>query len=269
MSAKVVDQEKLRKRIMALTPRFHVNHPTRFKYLLANAVTQHTLTARLWRIYEKHPEYYLQLTRYLQRYGEMPRGVAERVYNEIVCARLYPAVTSAFIDAAHDRVPIGMQAKFNSLLSSMWQPSKIAPELAVSVGRWLFKHEHFIDGKADYACRKVHHWWVRAKLILAFDTGRLITATHAEYTFNGALRDHIGIVSAASAIRLSARALSIRPPKRTIHRHGGLVLKNLGILTRGTSTVCGIVVSIDRMSATSSHPAWRKFFGKHYRKAER
>lgn len=52
----IVDQVKLRRRIVELTPRYRVANPTRFKFLLAHAVPDSSITARLWRIYENSPE---------------------------------------------------------------------------------------------------------------------------------------------------------------------------------------------------------------------
>jgi hypothetical protein len=263
------DQVKLRRQLIELTPRFTVKHATRFKFLLANATPHHTLTSRLWRIYDAHPEYFPQVCRYLRRYDAFPDSVAKRVLLEIRRQKLYPAVTAAFIEAAYEHVPKSFQARFHTLVLSLWQPTRMSPDLAVAVGRWLFKHGQFSVAKADYACQKVRHWWVRAKLALSSTQSTLVAPKDLENTLNGCLRDKVGIVSSSAAARLSAKSLNVRPPNRTVHRHGSLVLKELGVFKKTSPRACGIISSINRMTNVPNHPVWRKFFGKHYRKAER
>lgn len=61
------DQKKLLVRIKELMLRYRISDATRFKYLLAPAMPSASLTARLWRILEHHPEIYRSVCNYLKR----------------------------------------------------------------------------------------------------------------------------------------------------------------------------------------------------------
>lgn len=63
---KHVDQKKLLKRIVQLTPHYSVANHTRFKFLLAHARPNARLTARLWKILQKNPDLYKSICQLYQ-----------------------------------------------------------------------------------------------------------------------------------------------------------------------------------------------------------
>jgi Reverse transcriptase (RNA-dependent DNA polymerase) len=56
ITSTIVNQVKLRKRLVALSPRFEITNDTRFKYLLSRAEPHHIINARLLRIYKTRPD---------------------------------------------------------------------------------------------------------------------------------------------------------------------------------------------------------------------
>ncbi len=168
ITAKEVNQERLRKRITALSPRYRVDdHPTRFKYLLAHAVPHSELTARLWRIFENHPEFYASLATYLERYPRIPRCAADRLLLEVRRQELYPAVRAALIGAADGRLPEKQAKALGTFVKTIWKPRDMQPDLLATAGRLLLRSAQFDPSPDQVRVRK------RSLLVgpLAIDSG--------------------------------------------------------------------------------------------------
>lgn len=134
---KKVDQKKLFLRIKELTPRYHVSNPTRFRYLLGHAVPTAKLTARLWRIYQNHPELYKNICSYLRLYGKLPRVAADQAIAAITQnSLLYPSVRAEFISAVDSRLPPEQDAILAKFIIRFWLPKKANPELLAASGKF-------------------------------------------------------------------------------------------------------------------------------------
>ncbi len=115
---KVVDQDKLRRRLITLSPRYRVVNDTRFKFLLAHASPSSTLNTRLWKVLEQRPDLYDSIFRYFRRYKTLPKTVAREVVTQIKQKPLYDAVTGGLIATAEGRLPCNRTGTFLILAGS-------------------------------------------------------------------------------------------------------------------------------------------------------
>lgn len=266
---RIVNQERLRKRIVSLTPRFRVSDPTRFKYLLAHARPNAKLTARLWRIFENQPDFYAQVARYLERYRRLPSRTAERLIKEIERQELYPAVRAALLTAAHGRITDGQARSLGTLIKrAIWKPKEMPADLFAVAGRMLLAGGRFTVAQLRYACKRARPWWGRSQLVLALDPAHIAGTTLAGL-LNEALRDKHGEVALAGAFGVAMNGITLAPPRNTIEPLAAEILKELGVIARTPPPPCGVETSLRRQIGGTPRIDWRAVFGVNYRTVER
>jgi len=266
--AKRVDQKRLRRRIVQLSPRFDVKNSTRFKYLLAYARPESSLTRRLWRIYEKAPQYYDNIARYLRRYRTMPDGAATRLLAEIRKEPLYQAIAAAFISAADGRLSPPRAATADFTARKMWKPATLQADLLVALGRRLLSRGKLTFDQTRYVCLRAKSWWARSQLALCL-VDRFIGRPSFEWLVNHLLRDGSSDVARAAAFVAVSGNVKIVGRSRTIHRDAAAVLREFGLIRRMPAGPCRIRMSFTRMFGRVRDVQWRTVFGRDYREAER
>ena len=265
---KPVDQQRLRKRIVQLTPRFRVDKPTRFKYLLAHAEPNAALTTRLWRIHEAAPHFYGSFTRYLEKYALMPRKAAERLLKELKREPMYPAVSAAFANAAAGRLKDLHKNQALSTIKGKWKPNSLQPDLLVAYGRWLLRAGRMTFSQTRYACRRTRSWWARSQLVFELDD-TFIGRQPLAGVVNDALSDESGDVALAAVHAVIGARLRIQTPRHLIHPLAAEVLKEFGLIGQSRSRVCGINASLRKIVGDGvTAVKWKTVFGSQYRDAE-
>ena len=98
----LVDQSKLIRRIMALSPRLtptvRITNETRFKYLLAYAAPSVRLNGRMLKISAGRPDLVPNIARYFKKYSILPRTVARELMARIRKEQLYDYVSAEWVD---------------------------------------------------------------------------------------------------------------------------------------------------------------------------
>ena len=262
-----VHQESLRKRITDLTPRHKVTDSTRFKYLLAHAKPNSKLTGRLWRIHSKAPEFYQNISRYLTKYITLPKKAAESLLTEIRSQNLYQAVTASFVEVSQGRIPKTLEAKAKRIIADKWKPAFAPADLVAAVARWMIYYDQFSHRQMETACQSKKHWWTSAHITLALND-KLIGGPSLESTVNKLLRADSDETALAAAYLTFSQDLSVFSPKSNLNRTAAKILKDLGIIKRATSQVCGIQTSLERMAGANEKVNWKSFFGSDYKKVE-
>ncbi|MDQ2711134.1 MAG: RNA-directed DNA polymerase [Acidobacteriota bacterium] len=106
---RLVNQDKLRSRIVELSPRFEIADESRFKYLLAHAQPNSVLNKRLIRILSKRPDLFGNIVSYFGRYERFPTSVGGWFLKEIGRDHLYSAVHARIISTAEGRFNTAQQ----------------------------------------------------------------------------------------------------------------------------------------------------------------
>lgn len=262
-----VDQNKLYKRIVELTPKYTIRNVTRFKYLLAHAKPGARLSNRLWRIYENHPEIYLSFTRYLTRYMRFPRKIEERVLKEIRSQKLYDSVTAAFISAATGRLRGNARSDQVKLIRSLWKPASNQPDLQAAIAIWLIHHDSFSYKSCRTAAFRSRSWWAKAIITTELDDS-VIGKPSLQTIANEQIRSEVADVSLSGCALVYLFELPVDSPYRSINPVAGKVLRTLGAIRRAPRSPCFIALSLQRMADVSVGLNWRRLFGAGYRDAE-
>lgn len=261
------DQKKLLARIVELTPRYRVSNVTRFKYLLAHATPSASLTARLWRILEHHPEIYRSVCNYLNRYVKLPRSGGEKLVEVIKASTLYASVRAEFISAADGRLEAVQNRKLARMLKKLWTPRAMSADLQVAIGRFLMRTGDLSPKQVAYACRTAPSWWTRAALIEAAVPASL-GATTIQQVVNNGVQDDGGDTALAAGWK-GFKTAHVPPGKRKAWKKSAeLLMKELGMIQRSTAAHCGITNAFTKLDAKIPASNWRKLFGTRYSQAE-
>jgi hypothetical protein len=267
-----VDQIKLAKRIVALTPRLHpsvqITNETRFKYLLAHAVPTAQMNSRMLRISASRPDLVPNIGRYFRRYSTLPRTVVAELVTRIRREQLYEYVSTEWIDVLDGRTRPAEKTSLSHLLKKQWKPRSLTPELKAAIGKWLIKEGRLNYNQTAYAISSARQGWVRAQLLSALNTGHYGTA-QLETILNEGLRHPNPDVSLAAAVQVVNLNIEVRSPAKTIQPSGGKALRQFGILKRVPGRACGIEWSLSRLTRRSTEVNWRRIFGTDYRHAEK
>lgn len=263
----IIDQKRLFKRIVDLTPNFRITDSTRFKYLLAHADPNAKLTARLWRIYEKHPEIYKSFCNYLLRYNRLPRIPAELIVEEIKQNTLYQSVRAEFISVADGRLPKEQEEVLGKFLNKIWTPSSLHPDLLVRSARFLINNGRLTDKQIIYACGKVRPWWARATLVDELSPHHVALNT-CKIILDERIMDEARDVALESGWKSFNSNIPLSSPRRKWNPAGGILLKELGVIQRNTATYCGIQKSVERLVPRIPVINWKNIFSSHYQQAE-
>lgn len=265
---KLVDQGRLFSRIRELTPHYQIDDQTRFKYLLAHAEPSAALTARLWRVLEKHPELYRNVCGYLRRYKKLPRVAAEQAVSVIKANGLYPSVKAEFVAAVDGRLPAAHDSFLATHLKGLWTVQAMQPDLLVAVGAFLMRTGDLSEGRIKYACKAAPSWWTRAKLMEAMRVDTQDRAT-SRAVVDAGVRSSCHVPALVAA--WTGFQLAYVPPggRRSWNKASELLLKEVGLVRRSTARVCGIRSSLAKLDPRIPEVDWKRLFGGQCAQAER
>jgi Reverse transcriptase (RNA-dependent DNA polymerase) len=272
VKGKVVDQVKLTKRIVDLSPRLspevQIKNETRFKYLLAFANPSARLNARMLKITASRPDLVPSIARYFRRYKVLPESVSRELIRRVRTEQLYEYVSSDWVDVLDGRLRPDGSVALNRVLKRLWKPRSLAPDLNVAVGCRLIREGRLSYEQTAYAISRAREGWVRAQLVAALNRDHY-GALQVERILNDALRDANPDVSLSAALQVANLSVDVRPPFRTIQHSGGKALRQFGILRRLPGRACGIEWSLARFTRRATGLGWRRIFGTDYPQAER
>ena len=263
-----VNQQKLLRRIVELSPRYAVTDITRFKYLLAHAVPTASLTNRIWRILEKHPDIYKNVCNYLRCYGKFPRVSATKIVEVIKMNTLYHSVQAEFIAVADGRLPKPQDNALAKYLKREWSPTNFEPDMLVYTGLYLIRTGHLSASQVVYVCNSAHSWWARAKLIDNMSLKYVGTATR-DGILEQSIRDDVSDVALSASWSAFVEGVTLQSQKRQWNRAGAIFLQEVGMIQRNVSGYCGITKSFQTLNPKVPVLRWKRLFGTHYKQAER
>ncbi len=263
------NQRQLRKTIAQLAPGttgYTVNDPTKFKFLLANATANAGIADRLWKVYERAPQYYVQLAAHLSKFDQLLDRHARKLVHEVEVQTLYPAVRAGFVRAAIGRVPTSAKRLARSRFKKLWN---LGDQADTVVALWMFLHEnkHLTNGQSRYALRKANPPWLRAMLHLTIPWGEFPPSIKAN-ALNVAIRERSDDIAIAGAWQIIISGQSVDRPIKALNPLAKILLKEAGVIRRANTQVCGIRLAIHEMTGYDIPVAWKKIFGRNYKRAE-
>lgn len=264
-----VNQNKLRKRIAELTPRFRIRDITRFKFLLAHALPSSKLNGRVWRIYKRYPELFVQVLSYFARYEKLPRSVAVQLIEELPSSDLYPAVTAAILGTLTGRVTAPSDARaIDRHARSLWKPRTSPADLTAAVARWAIPRGLLSNGRIRYALKVHHDWWCRARIISELNRN-VVGSTFLTDVVAEQLRDNVGDVATSAAMVAIHNSVTVHV-RKGMNAQAVRTLKAFGLAARAPQGPCLLEANIERILGRPSAIAnWRAIFGREYVHARR
>ena len=263
------NQKQLRKEVAELAPGragYKVKDPTRFKFLLANATANASIADRLWEVYQRAPQYYIQLAAHLSKFDLRLERHARRLVLEVERQTLYPAIRAGFIRAVTGKIPGTTRQLARSRFKKLW---KLRDQSDVVIALWAFLHEykHLTDNQVRYALRKANPPWMRAMMHLTTPWNEFPESIRAN-SLNSAIRDKNHDIALAGAWEILITGQAVDRPISDLNPLAKIILKEAGIVRRADTQVCGIRMAIHEMTGDDIPVAWKKVFGKNYKRAE-
>ena len=262
------DQKKLLMRITELSPRHSITNPTRFKYLLAHAKPASSLTKRLWRIYDKHPDIYKSFCSYLRRYKILPRVAAEEAISAIKAATLYHSVRAEFVAAVDGRLPRIHDIELALFLREWRVPSLDQPDLLAASTRFLVRTGHLTGNQVAYSCRRAKSWWARATMVDDL-TLSYLGEINLTRILDDQISNSVGDVSLAAAWKSFATSRKPASRQKIWNPAGAIFLKEVGFIQRNTADFCGVALSLSKLDNKIPAKKWKAFFESSYSRAEK
>jgi hypothetical protein len=264
-----VDQSKLQKRLVELSPRFQVSNDTRFKYLLAHAAPSSKLNGRLWKILEQRPDLYDSVFRYFRRYMTLPKSVGQEVIRQIEGKPLYDAMTRGLISTAEGRLPETLRASANDAIKALWKPRGISSSLIAHVGAWLLREGLFTKKQVDGLFSRDCGWWAQCRLLELLDSWQVSPAQTSAILHVG-IQSESNEVAVCAATQFIRTGLQVTTGSTNLNRSGALILNAFGAIQTIPRARCGVASSMTSLLGKGAPDVnWRKVFGRKYAQAEK
>ena len=237
------------------------------KLKLSVETGQVQLADRLWHIYERAPHHYPQLAAHLSKFKVIPERHAIRLIHEIDTQELYPAIRATLIRASVGRLPESAIKLAKARFKPLWKLRLNQVDLSDSLWLWLCKEKHLTEAQMRYGFTSKIPAWLKMRLHYGMQWEDIAEKTRASW-INNSLRSKHADVAVSAAWLCGIHSIEPLRPIRDINPQAKLVLKELGLVRRANSSVCGIQLAIAQMTGQEIPVQWKKFFGKSYKRAE-
>jgi hypothetical protein len=157
-----VDQVRLRRRIVQLTPRFDVRNETRFKYVLPMAKPDARLTKRLLKVLARRPDLFVPITSYVRKHRRLPRKCGEDLLQLIHADQLRPFVRATLMQAVSGRLPSRQEAALTKS-AKLLLISEAPPDLKIACAKRLLQ-QGVAGPRLAHQMVRNGPWWIRAEL---------------------------------------------------------------------------------------------------------
>jgi len=260
------DQDKVRKRLVELSPSFNVKNETRFKYVLGRALPNAKLSQRLLTILERQPHLYISIFNYLAKATNLPKSTSQYSMKLLRQNDHYPAVTATLIEAVRDRIHPSFQRELEEYCQKILRRGKNNnPELRVSTVSVLLLSRALKWNQVKFNVNWQREWWVRTMLIGFIDKG-VWGEPNYEHLLNILLRDKAVDVALVAAELVIAEGIAVNKPVREINEIAQFTLKRAGLIGRVQAGKCLVSEAMARtLGAPLAAVNWKRVLGRHYK----
>ncbi|MEI6400193.1 MAG: reverse transcriptase domain-containing protein [bacterium] len=268
---KFVNQDKLQKRIIALTKGYKISNQTRFKYLLAHAIPSSKINSRVWRLFKENPSNFETTLKYFQRYDFLPDSVVNLIINEIITKPVYSAITAALFETLDGRVRSGQVARVQELLKKEWRPNVLGDDIVlhVAIGRPVVRNNLINTEKQMRFALGAKEWYARSSLVQSLDNGN-IAPNFLSQLLNEKIRDDSNDTACSAAVIMVKRNIALTGQKKKINLRAAAILKETGLISRmpAGASWCAIEIHFNKWLGQSITTIdWKTIFGSNYKQA--
>jgi predicted DNA-binding WGR domain protein len=266
------DQGRIRARMRRLTHSHRVADPTRFKWVLAQALPSKPLTRRLLRVLRAHPDLYAPICRYLHRHTKLHPEISGLILEHLREEDLYASVCAGLLRAVIGRVPAEHMARYTDYARDRYTQRTKLPgqaELRAACGAWLLSARQMGYQDTRNALTRSLEWWVRKELLGFVEEGHIGAPSYSSI-LNLLVRDPMADVSLVAAYQVGSRGIAVEPPLTEVNPVAVPTLKRFGVVARAGRRQCAVAQSLARVLGESpTARSWRTVLGRRYRDAER
>jgi hypothetical protein len=258
------DQEKVRKRLVELSPSCRVKNETRFKYVLGRATPNARISLRLLNILESQPHLFAAISNHLLKAAKLPMSTSQHCMKLIEESNLYPAFTAALINVLRGRIHPSLERRLEELCKKILSRGRYNnnPELRAAIVSTLLHYRSITWKQVRFNVNWQEEWWVRATLIRNVDQD-FWGEPNYEQLLNILLRDEVVDVSIVAAELIIAQGVIVRGPMREIHKVAQFVLRRAGLIGRVQSGRCLVSeIMINTLGSSLNVINWRRLLGR-------
>jgi hypothetical protein len=236
-----VDQSKLKRALVALSPRFRVEKLTQFKYDLGSAEPNSTLVLRLLRIVDRDPSLYDAICRYIARCPKLSPKASATFLDVLRSHDLYPGFAAAFLRASRENIHESAQKNlFGYCRSRLKGPrASKSPELRAAAAATLLWNREMGWAESKYTLMWKPSWWFRAWTLGFLQPDHIGPPSFAAL-IHEMIFDDSNDVALIAAELLITHKLSVPQPIRTINTAAQRTLREVGKIGRVQTTACPI-----------------------------
>lgn len=207
-ASQIINQKRLKKRLMELTRRGKVSDPTKFKYLLSKATPSSALNTRLTEVMKHQPSLISSISRYIDKHPAITKKFSESIVNYLNGQKIYHSVNADVLNACRDNLATECRHKCINYCKSIVLSEKNSfkgpepqPTLRAAAWRWLLHENNVTYKQLSDALSKESDGWV-VKEIIAGINPDAFGAASTEAILNWAIehQSHDAARLAASAI---------------------------------------------------------------------
>jgi len=261
-SGKRFDQDKVRRRLVQLTPRCEVKNETRFKFVLPSATPEARLTQRLLRVLECRQSLFLPILGYMRKHQRFPRKCAENVLRLIADDRLRPFVRASLIEVSRNRLFPRQEAALNRSAKALvkeGQPLDVRTACAKCV-----IDKGLAGPRLSRQLVTNDQWWVRAELTRSLNNQGLSLRQLAAL-LSHLICDPNSEVATAAALQVAHFKLLPQIRHDSWNPLAAKILRRAPLRQR-----CGVHQALSNLVGRDiPRLNWRRSFGPDYRWMER
>jgi len=262
----VPNQDKVLKRINSLSKRFVISNETRFKYILASALPNASLSNRLLKILERYPHLYKTIFFYFRRYATISKAVSKNLLSHIKTRQLYSSYTADGLRVLRDHSHPSHHSALEKIAREIYDEDDglgdsdlraAAVSVLLSLSKFSWKEiTDYIHDESD--------WWPISEIIQYLDIEQVGKPSY-ENLINKLLCSESIDVAVVAVDHLSKHALDIQVKIGDINPIAQLSLKKLGVISARRGGPCPISLNMKYMLGPTLAPIkWKQVLNNHY-----
>lgn len=257
------DQDKVRKRLKELSPRYIVSNETRFKLVLSSALPNADISKRLLRIVDNQPHLYLSIFNYLSKSPKLSRSVSEHCMRLLQEKDLYPAFLASLLRAVNGRIHDTVKNQLYDYSCKKLREKN--PELFCAAAGILLGTGNLTWPQTQKVLIS-NEWWVRTSLI-EYLRKELIGDPSYEVLINRLLKDKVIDVAIVAADVAISENVTIQKPRHGLNRVAQRALKSAGMIGRIANSACPVEEATTASLGNKVKGIdWKSILGRQYNK---
>ena len=261
------DQNKIKKRLVELSPHFEVDDATKFKYVLGSAKPSAEIGARLLRVLEHNPQLFVSIFNYFTRFDMLPPKLSLQFLDLLKKYNLYYSFTAAGLRTLNGRCHSTIQNNLEKYSRSLLSNNLISndTELTVASHSVLFSNNRYSWTDARNYILGSQDWWARAELIKHVDINHYGEPSY-QFLVNELLKDSDLDVAVVSAELFLNNSLQLMGVIGDLHHNAQLTLREAKVIGKISSKICPISVAMVNMLGNLVQPIkWKNILGSEYK----